>query len=165
MKVWAFNKPSEIEFVYESLLKGYSRFGWGYIDEANLEISKDKEWSDKSEHEKICWKQSKFLLNIEEGDWIVHINVPENGKCTTAKVVSRYKFEQGNNRVGDFRHMLGVDINTVFTFDRNNPNIVPVVSARLKLQGKYWRIYRVQEFIDSLENVKINKVNDRCFSR
>ena len=67
------------------------------------------------------------MLDIQKDDWIVHINVPEWGKCTTAKVISGYSFEKEGNEVGDFRHMIGIDKESVIIFDRNDDNVLPIV--------------------------------------
>ena len=76
--VWCFNKGEGMEeSIYESAKQGKSRFGWGYIETADLNLLKERK--DKSEDEQKCWKYTKFLLRIEPGDWIVHINTPSGG--------------------------------------------------------------------------------------
>ena len=164
MNIWAFNKPSKVKFVYDSIISGKSRFGWSYVDEANLNISKERAWSEKTDDEKICWKKTNFLLGVKKGDWIVHINVPEYGKCTAAKVSEPYEFTSEGVVCDwglDFRHSFSIEKDSIITFNRNDPNVLPVVSARLKLQGKYWRIYLIDEFVNSIKNLKGKRV-DNC---
>ena len=164
MNIWVFNTPEKVDFVYKSILEGKSRFGWSYIEKANLEIAKNTSWENKSKEKKSCWKQSNFLLNVEKGDWIVHKNVPRYGQCTAVKVLEPYKFVNDGVKCDwgiDFRHSFVVDTNSIITFDRNDPNVLPVISARLKLQGRYWRIYLIEEFEKSIENLKEKRV-DNC---
>ena len=158
MNIWAFNEPSEPSFVYESAKNGISRFGWGFINSGDLLSLKTTSWEAKNKEEQTCWSKAYFLLDIRAEDWIVHINVPSWGTCTAAKVIKEYQYEKQNNTVGDFRHMIGVDPKTVISFKRNDPNILPIIQRKLKLRGRYWRIYDQTEFIRSLENVKTNAV-------
>ena len=159
MTIWAFNEPGNVDFVSKSVVEGTSRFGWSYFDTADLNVLKDKSWEEMNEDEQICWKQSWFMLDIQKDDWIVHINVPEWGKCTTAKVISGYSFENEGNEVGDFRHMIEIDKESVIIFDRNDDNILPIVSRKLKLRGRYWRIYCEAEFFLSIKNLETAEVN------
>jgi hypothetical protein len=112
------------------------------------------------------YSNASFLLQIREGDWIVHVNVPEWGLCTAANVTGRYSFDPAQNSIGpdysnggDFRHRIPVEPNTVIVFDRNDINVLPSVSRRLKLQGRYWRIHAYNDFLESIENVKIARVD------
>jgi hypothetical protein len=170
MTVWVFNKPQDdvqVDFVYSSLQKGISRYGWSYVNTADIHEMETKEWEELDEFETDCWNRGHFLLEIEKGDWVVHINVPEWGLCTAGKVIEKYKFDPKKNKIGvgdysdggDFRHTLGIDIGTLITFDRNNENITPFISRRLKLQGAHWKIYETDEFLKSIENVRNNAVS------
>jgi len=160
MNIWVFNKPSipksSIEFIYSSLIKGISRFGWGYFDGADLFKIKEKKWSELVKDEKECYSKTNFLLDVKKNDWIVHISVPSYGMCTAAQVSNTYQFEQIDTPIGDFRHTLGIDIESLITFDRNNKNVLPYISRRLKLQGHYWRIRAIEEFEKSIKNLKSN---------
>ncbi|RLA06607.1 MAG: restriction endonuclease [Gammaproteobacteria bacterium] len=106
-----------------------------------------------NERERECWKKSRFLLNVSIDDWIVHINVPSYGKCTAVKVIKEYSFEKKNNKTNDFRHLIGVDSKSVIEFNRNDYNVLPIVSRKLKLRGRYWRIKCKDDFIQSLNNL------------
>ena len=160
MKIWVFNTPSKkaVGFVYSSLQNGFSRFGWSYVDTADLKLMNERGWRNLTESEQDCYKRSWFLMGIEAGDWIVHVNVPEWGKCTAEKVKSGYEFDINKNEIGDFRHTIPIDVSTLITFNRNDKNVSPYISRRLKLQGHYWRIYDNKEFLQSIENLKNNSV-------
>lgn len=102
-----------------------------------------------SVEEKDCYQS--FLLDFKSGDYVVYINVPEWGKCTVAQVTGQYqwKFEDG-----DFNHRFPVDPNTVHVFDRNDASVHPALRSRLKLQGRWWRIYLKDEFNELFEALK-----------
>ena len=157
MTIYAFNEPNEEskEFVTKSLKEnGISRFGWSWYDSANLLKLNEKSWDEMNKDEIMTWKKASFLLEIEPGDWVVHINVPYWGACIAAKVTSEYFFEEKENEIADFRHCLNIDKKSVIQFDRNDEEIHPLISRKLKLRGKYWRIYDEKEFFSSIENVK-----------
>lgn len=160
MTIWAFNQPAEeyVKFVSASVNAGISRFGWSWFDDADLNLLKNKNWDDMTDDEKDVWSKSGFLLDIVKYDWIVHINVPEWGKCTAAQVIEPYYFDK-NATEEDFRHCISVDQESVIEFDRNDPNVHPLVSRKLKLRGRFWRIYCEEEFFKSIKNLKDNVVN------
>lgn len=157
MTVWAFNEPNEenFKFVCESLKQGISRFGWSYLDSADLHQLADKENEDCSQEEHEIWDKTNFLLNIEKGDWIVHINVPEKGKVTAGKVISEYQFDQ--SRKGDFRHYFKLDEDSIISFDRDDSRVGPLLSKRLKLRGRYWTIKVEDEFFETIDDLKAGK--------
>jgi hypothetical protein len=152
MTIWAFNKvdeEAERELVYESIKAGKSRFGWSQLAEHNLKL-KDN-WTD--------WHSKQlFLLEIKPGDWIVHINTPQWGKCVAVQVLSEYNFDKGLKCSWgpDFRHYFDVDINTIIEFDRRDPNILP--SVNLNPRQRYHRIYAVEDFLKSVDNLKRSAV-------
>ena len=156
MSVWAFNKVVDDDarkLVYESIKSGKSRFGWSKKDENNL--LKDN-WTE--DHSKQL-----FLLRIKPGDWIVHINTPTDGNCVAAKVTSEYKFDEGldiyyDKKWIDFRHNFEIDVDSIIEFHRNDPNVLPNISRRLKLQGRYWQIRVIDDFNETIKNLKENKV-------
>lgn len=160
--IWAFNTPNEenIPFVYESVRKGRSRFGWGYVATADLRKLDPRPWTDLDEKETDCFRKANFLLRINPGDWIVHINVPEYGKCVAARATSGYEFDP-QTPTGDFRHYIPVDPATAIEFDRTSPNVLPIIEQKLKLRGRHWRIHASAEFIQSIENLKANKVSEK----
>ena len=93
---------------------------------------------------------NSFLLDIKEGDWIVHINMPEWGKCVAARVVREYDFDEGID--GDFRHFFEIDTNSVIEFVRTDQRLDPRVN--LKPRQRYHRVYAVEEFERSIEKIE-----------
>src|ERR1019366_10640629 len=79
LTIWAFNAPGEDNnaFVYESVRKGRSRFGWGYVPTADLRQLDPRPWAELTPEETDCFKKANFLLRINPGDWIVHIRSEE----------------------------------------------------------------------------------------
>ena len=150
---------SEIrKFLVNSLYNGVVKFGWSYLDSNNetsdLNILKNKDWEAMTKDEIICYKKSAFLLDIKKGDWIVQINLPEWGKCIAGQVTEEYQFGKGCPVCDDFRHELQIDKNTIVEFDRNDDNVLPLISRRLKLQGAHWQIYAKDEFLQSIKNLR-----------
>lgn len=161
MAVWAFNTPNHphVKFAGDSAKVGKPRFGWSWFDGANLNLLSKKEWGKMSKDEKDSWRKSRFLLDIKKGDWIVHINLPVWGKCIVGQVVEEYSFESFGEAEQDFRHFFKTDIITIIEFDRNDANVHPMISQKLKLRGRYWRIYAEKEFLQSLDNLNNNRVS------
>lgn len=162
MAVYAFNKPadSQVEFVSESLKNGISRFGWSYEPNTDLRLLKDMPYSEMDNNQKNVWSNSRFLLNVREGDWIVHINVPKYGICTAGKVLEPYSFEP-ETEINDFRHYFKLDSSSLIQFDRNDKNVHPIISRKLKLQGKWWTIYNESDFHSSIKNLSEAKIELR----
>ena len=165
MKIYALKGPSladykqdELEkvqqFLSESIKNGVSRFGWSCTDDADLTKLKDKQWDKMNDKEKDCWAKANFLLRVEEDDWVVHINLPKWGSCLAGQVIEKYSFEHNGNEFGDYRHLLKLDKNSIVEFERNDDRVLPIISNKLKLQGRFWRIYEVDEFFQTLENLK-----------
>lgn len=147
MTIWAFAKVSDSDarkLVYESIYNGKSRFGWGEKDEDNLKVK----WNGKQ----------GFLLGITKGDWIVHVNSPQWGKCTAVQVKDQYEYDQGLKCPWgmDFRHVIPVDPSTIVEFDRKDSNIIPTVN--LNPRQRYHRVYAESDFLQSIENLKNNNV-------
>lgn len=155
MTIWAFNKADDDEvreMIYKSVKAGKSRFGWSQKDEHNLNLRDN--WSD--------WHAKQlFLLQVQPGDWIVHINIPIRGRCIAAKAVKGYGFDDGLQcKWGpDFRHYFEVDTSSVVEFDRNDQNIHP--SVNLNPRRRYQRIHAADEFLASIENLQQQTVNLR----
>ncbi len=101
--------------VYESLAQGEARFGWSYVQTADLrQLAHKMEatgWKSLSAEEQACYHH--FLLGIMPGDYVVYINVPTWGQCTLARVTAPYSWRWTNT---DFNHRLGVDPTSVQTF-------------------------------------------------
>lgn len=126
MKIYAFNTiPDEWKKSILSSLKeeGVGRFGWSYEERHNLLTSHYGE------------NGTGFLLDIEKGDYIVYINLPCYGRCILAKVVEGYSWREPME--DDFNHCIGIDPDTIAEFGRNDDIVSPLLSSRLKLQGKY----------------------------
>lgn len=164
MTIWALKGPSTddysqeeyletLEFLSNSIKNGISRFGWSGSDTANLELIAAKDWPERSIEEHDYWTKSAFLLDVQPGDWIVHINVPYWGACLAGEVSEGYSFEQEDNDFSDFRHTIKLKPETVVEFERNDDEVLPIISSRLKLQGRYWRIQYVEEFLQTIHNI------------
>jgi len=152
MTVWAFNSPDDEECrekIYQSFKEGISRFGWSQEDRHNLKGNQWSEWHSRQ----------LFLLQIKKGDWIVHINTSSKGKCIAGRVKTEYNFDSGLDCWGkkDFRHYFEIEKETIIEFDRNDENILPTVN--LKPRQRYHRIYAVEDFLKSIENLKNKTVN------
>jgi hypothetical protein len=147
------------QLVYDSMKSGEGRFGWSYCKSADLgeltEKIKKSGWASLSEDEKHCYQG--FLLEFVNGDYVIYVNVPEWGKCTLARVTGPYFWKWTDS---DFNHRFPVDPTSVKTFDRNAAYVYPAIRARLKLQGRYWRIYNLnKEFEDLLESLTSGKAS------
>lgn len=142
-------KPDQDAKTYKSLQEGVGRFGWSYEETANLEKLRariyDGGWKSLTEEEKDCYHP--FLLDIKEGDYVVYINIPKWGECTLARVTDGYFWSWEDK---DFNHRFHVDSKSVRVFNRNWDIVHPTLSSRLKLRGKFWRIYNLQEEFESL---------------
>ncbi|WP_372715258.1 restriction endonuclease [Ilyobacter sp.] len=150
MNIYALKIGENVELVNDPLLKeGIARYGWSYVENANLKVMEKLSWDEMTPEQKDCWK-ANFLLKIKPGDYIIYINTPSYGKCTLAKVEEPY-FWAWDKYQGDFSHCLKVDRDSIKTFDRNAKEINPSLSRRFKLQGKYWQIYLKEEFSELLE--------------
>ncbi len=152
MTIWAFNKVDDDQarkLVYQSVINGKSRFGWSQKDEHNLKGNVWSEWHSKQ----------LFLLQVKKGDWIVHINTPCWGNCVAAQATSEYGFDEGLECSWgrDFRHFIEVDTNSIVEFDRKDKNVLPTVN--LNPRQRYHRIYAVDDFLKSIDNLKYNRVN------
>jgi len=145
--------PGNSAMLSSSLENGEGRFGWSYIEGADLYKLKakiEKEgWDSLSEDEKNCWQP--FLLDLEPGDYVIYINVPEWGKCTLARVIGPYVWRYEDR---DFNHRFPVDPESVRDFDRNSTIIHPSLSQSLKLVRRWWRIYDKEKFEDFLNKLK-----------
>lgn len=149
------------QFLMNSIKNGISRFGWSYIDTADLTKLQNKPWQEMKENEQNCWSKANFLLRVEKGDWVVHINLPYWGACIAGQVSEAYSFEQAGNDHEDYRHLLKIDTSTIVEFERNDDEVLPIISSRLKLQGRYWTIQYEEEFLQTIQNVKEGKLGKK----
>lgn len=151
--IYALKGSSEWFDILPSLKNGEGRFGWSYIESADLRKLKQRVdtdgWNSLSDEEKDCYQA--FLLDFKPDDYVVYINVPEWGKCTVAKVTGQYQWKYEDV---DFNHRFPIDPSTVYVFDRNDASVHPALRSRLKLQGRWWRIYLNNEFAELLEILK-----------
>ena len=138
--------------IHKSLNSGQARFGWSYEKTANLiglkQQIESSGWQSLTDDQQKCYQG--FLLDVAVGDYVIYVNVPTWGLCTLARVTKPYFWEW---KGGDFNHRLGVDPASVQTFDRNDKIVHPALSARLKLQGRWWRLYATNEFSQLLEQL------------
>lgn len=146
--------------LFKHIQAGEGRFGWGYVETADLNQLRKriddpgKGWCSLSEQEKDCWQW--FLLQLKKGDWVVYINLPEYGKCTTACVSGGYRWQWDGERT-DFNHRIQLDKSTVRTFETNDASVHPYLRARLKLPGRKWQIYCVDKFAELLQSIEEGK--------
>lgn len=148
MKVFAFAQVpdrDERHEVYNEIKKGFSRFGT---------------WDQKKSLTEEPFPKHNSLLQIKPGDWIVHVNSPEWGQCTVAKVISEYAYDEGIDCSWgkDFNNYFEVDVDSIIKFDRNNPNILP--SVNLKPRRRLQRVHQTEDFFQSIENYKAGKYSE-----
>lgn len=138
--------------VYQSLRQGEGRFGWSYVESADLRSLQHrveaKGFASLSADEANCYQP--FLLQLNPGDYVVYINVPSYGRCTLAQLTSAYYWEWKDD---DFNHRFAVDPAGVREFGRNDDFVRPALQARLKLQNRQWRISAESEFDELLAHL------------
>ncbi len=126
--------------VFRSLQQGEGRFGWSYIENADLHYLRDKwrkgGWDSLTTEGQACYQC--FLLDIKPNDNVVFVNVPQWGQCTLARVTGPYFWKKDD---ADFNYRFHVDPESVRVFDRNDAIVPRRLSAKLKLQGRWWRLY------------------------
>ena len=141
------NDPCRNGITFRSLNENVGRFGWSYIKTADLtKLQARIEQGDSlTPCEWDCYHP--FLLDIKDGDYVVYIDIPEWGKCTLAHVTGPYFWRYHDD---DFNHCFPVESRSVRVFDRNDAVVHPQLSRKLKLRGKYWRIYDMHQQFESL---------------
>ena len=114
---------ADVEQVYKALLAGEGRFGWSYVETADLRRLRERieagDWESLSKEEKDCYHE--FLLRLRKDDYVVYVNVPEWGECTLARIVRIYEWHWQRD---DFNHRFPVDPESVQRFDRNSEVVV-----------------------------------------
>ena len=148
-------RPEWVEKIIRSLQGGEGRFGWSYDESADLRQLHDRiernGWDSLNTGEKDCYQP--FLLSICPNDYVVYVNVPSYGRCTVARVTGCYEWRYKDE---DFNHRFAIDVNSLRVFDRNDARVHPYLSRRLKLRGRWWRVYaerKFQNLLDVLEGV------------
>ena len=141
--------PERDAITYSSLPEGVGRFGWSYVETADLKRlqARIEAGDDLTEEEWDCYHP--FLLGLEENDYVVYINIPEWGHCTLARVTGPYFWNWGG-KGSDFNHCFPVDPSSVRVFDRNDDIVHPQLRRKLKLRGRWWRIYDLHEEFELL---------------
>src|ERR1017187_2998585 len=145
-QVFAFARPGDNEvahkLVYDEIHKGRSRFGmWEQVKSLKDEYS----------------GRNRLLREIHTGDWIVHVNMPKYGKCGAVQAAGEYQFDNGLSCSWgtDFNNLIPTDPSTIVEFDRNDINVVS--SVRLRPLKRIERVYQVDDFLESLDNLKQKK--------
>lgn len=161
MRIFALKGISEwAERISHSLTAGEGRFGWSYVETADLgELSRrieDEGWGALSADEQDCYQS--FLLELQEHDYVVYINVPKRGQCTLARVTGEYRWSWEDT---DFNHRFPVDPASVAVFDRNDAAVERGLSARLKLQRRWWHIYALDEFRRLLDRIGQGRLGEK----
>jgi Restriction endonuclease len=130
--------------VYEEIKNGKSRFGM---------------WDQKKSLKTDWYGAHAILLRIKKGDWIVHINMPNYGKCVAVQATGEYEFDAGIDFRGvkDFNNFIPIDVDTFIEFERNNSNVIP--SVNLSPRRRAQRVLEVGDFLQSIENLKSGKFN------
>ena len=139
--------PDRDSKTFKSLKEKVGRFGWSWVETADLDKLKTRIRDEDSltDDEWKCYHP--FLLDIKKNDYVVYINIPEWGKCTLARVTGPYFWCYEDN---DFNHRFPIDPESVHVFDRNDAIVHPQLSRKLKLRGKFWRIYELHEEFEFL---------------
>lgn len=148
IQVFAFAKIIDLPArakVYSEIRTGKSRFGM---------------WDQEVSLRERYHGANGFLLKIKAGDWIVHVNSPKYGRCVAVRAIGPYEFDDGIKCEWgtDFNNYIPVAPETAIEFDRNDKNILPSVNLRPMRRGQ--RILQVEDFIQSLDNIKTKKVSD-----
>ena len=153
MKIFALKAPpaaEQVKKIDRSLQGGEGRFGWSYVESADLrqldERIEQNGWNSLNNDEKHCYQH--FLLSICPNDYVVYVNLPSFGKCTVAKVTGCYEWRYEDD---DFNHRFAIDVSSLRVFDRDDARVHPYLSARLKLPRRQWRVYAEREFQNLLD--------------
>ena len=139
--------------VHEWLKNGDGRFGWSYVETADLHELRNRiasgGWNSLDEEEKDCYYEP--LLSLDCGDYVVYVNVPEWGRCTLAQATGKYFWRWADN---DFNHRFPVDQDSVHSFETNDAMVPIALRARLKLRARCYRINAEDEFVGLLESLR-----------
>lgn len=146
-QVFAFAKIDDNDArlkIYQEIKSGKSRFGM---------------WEQQKSLKEEWYGKNAILLRIKKGDWIVHINMPNYGKCVAVQAIEEYEFDNGIDCSWgkDFNNLIPVDTNTIIEFDRNDSNVIPSVNLAPRIRAQ--RVSEVNDFLQSIENLKSGKFN------
>lgn len=146
-QVFAFAKvPNEVrQPIYNEIREGKSRFGM---------------WDQEVSLKEQVHGANGFLLNIKPGDWIVHVNLPNYGRCIAVQVTGEYGFDEGISCSWghDFNNYLPVNPSTIVEFSRDDSNVLPSVNLKPMRRGQ--RVRKVADFLTSLENLQNSRYDD-----
>lgn len=116
-----------VEQLYPELQEGRARFGNSRSQTANLNRIRDgiieHEWRNISETEKSFWSYAAFMLDVDIGDYLLYLDLPERNYNCVARAVGHYEFTNvwDSEKRGDFRHV--VPCNFIAAFDKSHPVI------------------------------------------
>ena len=139
--------------IYRSLQEGEGRFGWSWVETADLrQLRKrieDFGWEHLKESEQECYQE--FLLDFNEGDYVVYINVPQPRWCTLARVTGACPYYwKWAGEGSDFNHRFHVDPNSIAQFERKDAIVQRSLYHKLNPRRKYQQIYDVHEEFEGL---------------
>ena len=139
--------------IYRSLQDGVGRFGWSYVETADLRQLKKRideiGWKDLDESELHCYRYQAFLLDFRKDDYVVYINLPKPRWCTLARVTGPY-FWKWDGEGSDFNHRFHVDPNSIAHFERNDAIVQRSLYHKLNPRRRHQRIYDVHEEFERL---------------
>ncbi|SFH38895.1 restriction endonuclease [Pontibacter chinhatensis] len=147
-QVYAFAKIDDRDArlaVYDEIKNGKSRFGM---------------WDQEASLRDRWYGKNAFLLRIKKGDWIVHVNMPQYGKCVAVQAIGEYDFDAGIkcHWGSDFNNFIPIDPASILEFDRTNPNVLG--SVNLAPRRRAQRVLEVNDFLKSIENLREGKFDE-----
>ncbi len=168
--IWALNySTSDIrrKYIADSIKEGLSRFGWSWMAHHDLTIlRRQMEEGQISDEDQEMYNRCNFLFDIRPGDWLVHVNVPENGKCIAVPVVGTvngnngvYSFdteesETRENGEDDYRSLIPVDGRRAVEFDRNDMRVPPrLQKSGLTPHRRFHSVHDKSGFFHALEAI------------
>lgn len=156
MAVYAYGEPDSVndkQFIYDSLVnQKISRFLWSWFHDCDLNRLKNIPCAQMTPDEQTAWDHGKRLLEFCPGDWIIHKHIPDYGKMTAVRLSSEYFYQNPLPAPGtDGRQCFHID--KIFTFDRDDKRVDPVLCKKLKLKGSLYQIHDEKEFYKSLCNL------------
>ena len=139
--------------IHRSLHEGVGRFGWSYVETADLRQLKNRidqrGWEDLDERELDCYQA--FLLDLKEDDYVVYLNMPEPRWCTLARVTGPCPyFWKWDGEGSDFNHRFHIDPSSVAHFMRNDAIVQRALYHKLNPLRRHQGIYDVHEEFERL---------------